>query len=124
MTHGASIRSERNAARKVSVRQRPCGTLATSLWPRAQRPCVRVMLVLAQVSSMNTRRAGSSRPWYFFHCARRLATSGRSCSVARMLFFEADAFVLEEVPDREVADFDAPLRQLGYQRPQGDIWLL
>src|SRR5713101_8621780 len=82
------------------------------------------MLVLAQVSSMNTRRAGSSRPWYFFHCARRLATSGRSCSVARMLFFEADAFVLEEVPDREVADFDAPLRQLGYQRPQGDIWLL
>jgi len=41
-----------------------------------------------------------------------------------MLFFEADAFVLEEVPDREVADFDAPLRQLGYQRPQGDIWLL
>src|SRR2546421_475103 len=72
MTHGASIRSERNAARKVSVRQRPCGTLATSLWPRAQRPCVRVMLVLAQVSSMKTRREGSSRPWYFFHCARRL----------------------------------------------------
>src|SRR2546421_11527838 len=123
MTHGASIRLERNAARKVSVRQRPCGTLATSLWPRAQRPCVRVMLVLAQVSSMKTRREGSSRPWYFFHCARRLATSGRSCSLACRLFFEADAFVLEEVPDRKVADFDAPLCQLGYQRPQGDIWL-
>src|SRR5437660_9621141 len=124
MTHGASIRSERNAARKVSVRQRPCGTLATSLWPRAQRPCVRVMLVLAQVSSMKTRREGSSRPWYFFHCARRLATSGRSCSLARRLFFEADPLVLEEVPDREVAHLDPALGQLRCQRPQREVRLL
>src|SRR5436305_961510 len=124
MTHGASIRSERNAARKVSVRQRPCGTLATSLWPRAQRPCVRVMLVLAQVSSMKTRREGSSRPWYFFHCARRLATSGRSCSLACRLFFEADPFVLEEVPDREVTHFDPALGKFGRQRPQRDVRLL
>src|SRR5438477_11470100 len=124
MTHGASIRSERNAARKVSVRQRPCGTLATSLWPRAQRPCVRVMLVLAQVSSMKTRREGSSRPWYFFHGARRLATSGRSCSLACRLFFEADPFVLEEVPDREVAHLDPAFGKLRCQRPQRDIWFL
>jgi len=46
----------------VSVRQRPCGTLAIKRAPRLQRPCRRVMLVLAQVSSMNTRRLGSSRP--------------------------------------------------------------
>src|SRR3974390_3073793 len=38
MTQGAVIRSQRSAARKVSVRQRPCGTLATSRVPRAQRP--------------------------------------------------------------------------------------
>src|SRR5437763_1037070 len=108
MTQGASIRSERRAARKVSVRQRPCGTFATSRSPRAQRPWVRVMLVLAQVSSMKTRREGSSRPWYFFHCARRLATSGRSCSLACRLFFEADPFVLEKMPDRKMTDLDPP----------------
>src|SRR5438045_6583349 len=124
MTHGASIRSERNAARKVSVRQRPCGTLATSLWPRAQRPCVRVMLVLAQVSSMKTRREGSSRPWYFFHCARRLATSGRSCSLACRLFFEADPFVLEKMPNREVTHFDPALGQFRRQRPKRNVGLL
>ena len=42
------------------VRQRPCGTLASSRWPLGQRPWRRVMLVLAQVSSMKTRRVGSS----------------------------------------------------------------
>jgi hypothetical protein len=56
------MRSRRSAARKVSVRQRPCGTLATSRLPRWQRPWLRVMLVLAQVSSMKTRREGSSLP--------------------------------------------------------------
>src|SRR6185295_14738958 len=106
ITQGASIRSWRSAARKVSVLQRPCGALAISLSPRGARPWVRVMLVLAQVSSMKTRREGSSRPWYFLHCARRLATSGRSCSLACRLFFEGDALVHEEVPDREVAHLD------------------
>jgi hypothetical protein len=33
MTHGASMPSQRNAARKVSVRQRLCGTFATSRRP-------------------------------------------------------------------------------------------
>src|SRR3954468_223029 len=82
MTQGAVMRSQRKAARKVSVRQRPCGTLATRRVPRAQRPCRRVMLVLAQVSSIKTRRLASSRPWYFFHRSRRRAMSGRSCSLA------------------------------------------
>src|SRR5277367_5483574 len=82
------------------------------------------MLVLAQVSSMKTRREGSSRPWYFLHCARRLATSGRSCSLACRLFFEADPLVLEEVPDRVVADLDPALRQLPKQPPQGHVRLL
>src|SRR5262249_62390333 len=111
------IGSWRRAARKVRVRQRPWGALATSRRPLAQRPWVRVMLVLAQVSSMKTRRVGSIRPWYFFHCARRRATSGRSCSLACRLFFEADAFVLEEVPDRVVADLDAAAGQLHQQTP-------
>ena len=49
---------------------------------------------------MKTRRLGSIRPWYFFHCARRRATSGRSCSAACRLFFERQLFGPKEVPDR------------------------
>src|SRR5215475_10084890 len=79
------------------------------------------MLVLAQVSSMKTRRVGSIRPWYFFHCARRRATSGRSCSLACRLFFETDPFVLGEVPDREVAHPDATLGQLRGDRTQRQV---
>jgi hypothetical protein len=48
MTQGAAMRSWRSAATNVSVRRRPCGTLATRRAPRLQRPCGRVMLVLAQ----------------------------------------------------------------------------
>src|SRR5215212_1421444 len=116
MTQGAAIRSERNAARKVSVRQRPCGTLATSRCPRTQRPWRRVILVFAHVSSRKTKRAGSSRLWYFFHCTRRRATSGRSCSLACRLFFETDACMLEEVPDSEVAHLDPSSRELRAER--------
>jgi len=63
------------------------GALASSLSPLAHQPWVRVMLVLAQVSSIKTRCDASSLLWYFFHCSRRLATSGRSCSEACKLFF-------------------------------------
>jgi hypothetical protein len=58
---GASMRSLRRAARKVAVFQWPCGTLATSRSPRRAQPWRRVMLVLVQVSSMKTRREGSTR---------------------------------------------------------------
>ena len=44
-TRGASIRSTRKAARKVSVRHRPYGALATKRWPRCARPWRRVMFV-------------------------------------------------------------------------------
>ena len=57
---GASIRSMRKAARKVIVRQWPWGAEATRRWSRRARPCVRVMLVLTQVSSMKTSRLGST----------------------------------------------------------------
>ena len=41
-----------------------------SFRPRVIQPCVRVILVLAQVSSMKTRRFGLSRDWIFRHLAR------------------------------------------------------
>ena len=70
------------------VVQRRCGTAATRRWPRSARPCVRVMLVLAQVSPTNTQRAGSTRPWCCVQRARLRATSGRFCSAARRLFLK------------------------------------
>jgi hypothetical protein len=59
MTQGAVNWSQRKAARNVRVRHRPNGALATRRRPLAHRPWVRVMLVLAQVSSMKTSRLGS-----------------------------------------------------------------
>src|SRR5262252_1062348 len=124
MTQGAAIRSQRNAARKVNVRQRPWGSLAIKRVPRGERPWRRVRLVLAQVSSMNTRRLGSSRPWYFFHWARRRAMSARCCSLAYRLFFKTDPFVLKEAPHCAVARRCAALGQFGHHCAQGQIRLL
>lgn len=55
-------RSQRKAARKVSVFQCPWGTRATSRAPRGPQPRIGAMLVLIQVSSMNTSLRGSIRP--------------------------------------------------------------
>jgi hypothetical protein len=60
MTQGAVSLSRLSAARKVSVRHLPNGALATRRAPLRHRPCVRVILVLTQVSSMKTSRAGST----------------------------------------------------------------
>ena len=46
-------------ATNVDVFQCPCGTAATRRCPRGARPYRRVMLVVAQVSSMKTNRSGS-----------------------------------------------------------------
>ena len=56
------MRSHLRAAMKVMVFQRPNGALAFSRAPRGHQPRSGVMLVLAQVSSMNTRRLASMRP--------------------------------------------------------------
>ncbi len=120
-TKGASIRSRRNAATKVRVRQRPCGALAKSLRPRGAQPRRRVMLVLAQVSSMKTRRTGSSLPWCVFQRARLRATSGRSCSVANRVFFEADARIVHDAPHRAVARHHPAIAQLHHHGPQRQI---
>ena len=87
MTQGASMRSERSAARKVRVRQWPCGTLATSRLPRAQRPWVRVILVLAQVSSMKTRRGIKPTLMLPSTALRRRATSGAILLAGVQAFF-------------------------------------
>ena len=52
---------EARHGRKVMVIQRPCGTLVGSLWPRGAHPRKAAISVLVQVSSMKTRRSGSTR---------------------------------------------------------------
>jgi hypothetical protein len=71
----------------VMVLQRPCGTLAGSRERRYPQPRSGAMLVLVQVSSMKTRRTGSIPLWCAVDCARRRATSGRSCALASTDFF-------------------------------------
>src|SRR4029077_11826164 len=54
-----------------------------------------------------------------FQAARAAATSGRSCSLACTIFFEADALGGEEAPHRAIPDMDAaapPLRPELLQR--------
>jgi hypothetical protein len=83
MVCAARMPRRRSAATKVMVFQWPCGTCPTSRSPRAQRPYSRTILVLADVSSMNTNRAGSNLPCSRIHRRRARATSARSCSAAR-----------------------------------------
>src|SRR6476660_5490636 len=74
------------------------------------------MLVEAQVSSMNTRRAGSRSNWPSNQASRRFTMSGRSCSAACAVFFFArDLVTAKEAPQRPVARRNAPR---GERRPK------
>lgn len=128
-TKGAVIPLWRRAATKVIVFQCPCGTRPTSRSPRGQRPLSRTILVLAAVSSMNTKRVESSMPCSRIQRRRARATSARSCSAARRLFFESDIVSCEKPPERGAAACDPPLahrakhlikRQIRLLRNQGE----
>src|SRR6476620_3576294 len=82
------------------------------------------MLAFAQVSSTNTSRMAEILPCRCFHCLRRRATSARSCSLARRLFFKAETYVVEEMPHAVIADRDAAPDQLRQQFATGDVELL
>src|SRR5437660_1790875 len=81
------------------------------------------ILVFAQVSSMKTRRLGSICPWRAFQRARLRATLGRSCSLGRTVFFEAQAFTMNEGPDRPVVHFEAAASKLRHKGAQGEVSL-
>src|SRR5262249_47353783 len=101
--HGALMPLRRSAATKVTVFQCPCGTRPIRRSPRGQRPLSRTILVLAAVSSTKTRQAGSDMPCSRIQRRRARATSARSCSAARRLFFESNLVTLKEAPDRGAA---------------------
>jgi hypothetical protein len=123
-TKGAVIPLCRRAATKVIVFQCPCGTRPTSRSPRGQRPLSRTILVLAAVSSMNTKRVESSMPCSRLQRRRARATSARSCSAARRLFFERDLVSSEKPPERGAATRDPPLAHHGKHLIQRQIRLL
>ena len=75
------------------------------------------------VSSMKTRRLGSSRNRIFFPKVRRRATSGRSCSLAKSVFFEAGPRAAQKTPHSVTGHGDAALAQFGKKRMQGQIRL-
>ena len=73
------------------------------------------MLVEAQVSSMNTSRAGSRSSCPSNQASRRVKTSGRSCSAACADFFPCYLPAREEAPQRTDADANPALGQLRLQ---------
>src|SRR5271169_5061877 len=95
----------------VSVSQRPIGTSPTKRSPRGFQPLGRTMLVLTAVSSINTRRAGSSKPCSRTQRRRARATSARLRSAACRLFFDGDAVAGEESGKRASACRHSPLSQ-------------
>src|SRR5262245_37671558 len=106
------------------VFQWPWGTDPTNRSPRGQRPRSLTKLVLVAVSSMNTNLAGSSRPCLRIQRRRARATSARSCSVARRLFFDGDIMSLEKSPDRGTTPWNSLLAHRHNDLVQGQIRLL
>src|SRR5271163_570935 len=93
----------------------PQGTRPMTRRPRLPRPRDRAMLVEVPVSSIKTSFAGSSEPCSAFQAVRAAATSGRSCSAACAVFFEADALGRKEPLYRPVAHMEAASGQLAPQ---------
>src|SRR5512133_1150742 len=124
ITKGATIRSWRSPTTRVMVFQWPWGTEPTNRSPRGQRPRSLTKLVLVAVSSMNTNLAGSSRPCLRIQRRRARATSARSCSVARRLFFDGDIMSLEKSPDCSTTAWNSLLAHRHNDLVQGQIRLL
>src|SRR6266545_4465086 len=122
-TIGAIILLWRRAATKVIVSHLPSGTEPITRTPRGARPLSLAMFVLTAVSSMNTRRAGSSIPCSRIHRRRARATSARCRSTACRAFFESDVVSVEKTPKRAAAGFDPSLAQVCSRFYQGQVRL-
>src|SRR6476620_614587 len=79
------------------------------------------MLVEAQVSSMNTSRAGSRSSCSSNQASRRFSTSGLSCSAACAVFFLRAVVPIEEAPQSAMADRHATLCQCRPQFRERDV---
>src|SRR5262245_15936757 len=120
----AIILLSRRAATKVIVSHLPSGTEPITRTPRGARPLSLAMFMLTAVSTMNTRRAGSSIPCSRIHRRRARATSARCRSTACRAFFESDVVSVEKTPKRAAAGFDPSLAQFCSRFYQGQVRLL
>src|SRR5438105_1432158 len=73
---------------------------------------------------MNTSFFGSSLVCCRCNALRAAATSGRSCSAARRLFFKGQLQMMQKPRDRRLTDHDLLLRQPSLELRQRDVWLL
>src|ERR1700681_4575927 len=73
---------------------------------------------------MNTSRLESSFVCRRCNAVRAAATSGRSCSAARRLFFKGQLQMMQKPGDRRLADCDLLLCQSGLELRQRDVRLL
>ena len=128
MTRGAVSASRRKPAMKVCFFQCPNGAFERNQRPLGQRPRGRVIFVVVPVSSIKTRRCGSSRisGWrVVVQSSRAWLTSGRSCSLARRVFFEAIAVANEPARQRSgIGPLAGRGGELGCQFRHGDVCLL
>src|SRR5215470_16755265 len=81
------------------------------------------MFVEALVSSINTRRLGSSLLCILNHALRAAATSGRSCSAACRLFFKSEFKMTKEAEDSGLTDRHSLLCQASLKFAQRDVRL-
>src|SRR5437868_173003 len=123
-TIGAVILLWRRAATKVMVFHVPSGTLPITRSPRGARPLSRTRFVLTAVSSINTSRAGSSRPCSRIQRRRARATSARSRSAACRLFFKGDVVTMEKTGERAAAGSNPIPSQLCNRFHQGQVLVL
>src|SRR5438132_3979665 len=82
------------------------------------------MFVVTAVSSINTRRAGSSMPCSRTQRRRARATSAPLRSAARRLFFDGDAVASKEPGERAPASWDSPLVQRRNNLTQREVRML
>src|ERR1700675_4942188 len=108
----------------VTVFQFPCSTFWTSRSPCGARPYRRVIVVDTLVSSMNTSRLRSSFVCRRCNALRAAATSGRSCSAARRLFFKGQLQMMQKPGDRRLSNRDLLLCQSVLEFGQRDVRLL
>lgn len=87
------------------------GALASSFLPFWPQPRVLTMLVVVPVSSTNTSDWKFSAAWLAAHNWRSKATSGRSCSLAYIVFFEAQAEPVNRAPDARIINQNTARRQ-------------
>ena len=94
-----------------------------ALWPqrlpRGAHPRSGAMLVLVQVSSMKTRRAGLIRSRYSSTVPVGVPRRGGPARWRSRFFFEAQLLSVDKLPHRAVVDLQAALGQFAHQTPQG-----